>query len=222
VLAWNGLPTLYTRAVAGVQESEPSHSSGGGGVERWAFRGKSRYWSLPFGIVGRPDPGFVSGENAFGKRRLLRSISICVFIAVVVVCCGEVGMRGKTVWAGAARAMRDFQNRTMRMWGLRRTGGWCRGSGPDLQRRPQARTRDTQGSPGGWVEIGASSAPGAAIQRFGFPRVRGKGPGLQRIHRERQVVEEQCTGRRVSPSAGARISGRESCGGGRWRRRRVR
>jgi hypothetical protein len=163
-----------------------------------------------------------------GRKRLRETtattkyFSIYVFIAVVVVCCGEVGMRGKTVWAGAARAMRDFQNRTMRMWGLRRTGGWCRGSGPDLQRRPQGRTRDTQGSPGGWVEIGALSAPGAAIQRFGFPRVPGKGPGLQRIHRERQVVEEECTGRRVSPSAGARISGRESCGGGRWRRRRVR
>ena len=33
-------------------------------------------------------------------------------------------MRGKTVWAGAAGPVRDFQIRTMRMWGLRRTGGW--------------------------------------------------------------------------------------------------
>src|SRR3954464_15846285 len=45
-----------------------------------------------------------------------KNINRYVFIAVVVVCCGEVGMRGETAWLLDAGQVRDFQIRTVRMW----------------------------------------------------------------------------------------------------------
>ena len=102
-----------------------------------------------------------------------------VFIAVVVVCCGEVGMRGETAWTLGAGLVRDFQIRTVGMWECWRTGRLGNGGGPNLQRRPQAGTRYAQCRFSGWVEIWALSASGAAIALVGFARLEDWFPGLQ-------------------------------------------
>ena len=99
-----------------------------------------------------------------------KNINRYVFIAVVVVCCGEVGMRGETAWLLGAGQVRVFQIRTVRMWECWRTGDQGGGRVPNLQRRPQAGTRDAQYRFGGWVEMWVRSAAELAMKGFGFPR----------------------------------------------------
>jgi hypothetical protein len=159
---WNGLPTLYTRAVAGVQESERPILAA-----EMAWKGGR--------LVGNPNVRTGLGDGSMGEpwdgrtTATTKYFYMYVFIAVVVVCCGEVGMRGETAWKLAARAVPDFQIRTIQMWGLRRTGGLGQGSGPDLQRHPHAGTRDAQCRFRGWVEMQAIAAFGAAMREIGFP-----------------------------------------------------
>ena len=78
-------------------------------------------------------------------------------------------MRGKTAWLLGASTVQDFQIGTLRMWECWRTGGLAGVGDPDLQRRPQAGTRDAQCRFRGWVEIAALSVTAAAIERFDFP-----------------------------------------------------
>ena len=82
--------------------------------------------------------------------------------------------------------------------------------GLNLQRRPQAGTRNAQRRLGGWVEIWAQAASAAEMQRRNFPRQQDRYRGLQCIHRRCK----NCGGTCVTP--------RNFHGGYRRRRRRFR
>ena len=169
---WNGLPTLYTRRVAGVQESEPSHSSGGDGVERWPFRRKSGWEDR----IGRRERvrGWVRANDGYYEVFLY----VCVYSRSSRSLWGSGNMRRNRVGEGFEVGAR-FLNRDCPDVRISENR-WIRFKGAaGSPKRSTEKPRDTQCCFGGWVEIQTLPIFGAALEPTGFPRVRHGGRSLQ-------------------------------------------